>query len=94
MDTSTLPLSIAQVGDKLYVHSIKANNGLCKRLRELGFYEGETIRLIANNDPLICQIGNSRFGLQKKLAHCIMVTPFNRHKCHRHRHRHRGCSHL
>jgi Fe2+ transport system protein FeoA len=44
------------------------------RLRELGLGEGRLIRILSNNDPLICQVGNSRVGLCRRLAARIQVS--------------------
>ncbi|GMV95978.1 MAG: hypothetical protein AMXMBFR83_03470 [Phycisphaerae bacterium] len=63
----------ARPGDELRIHSVRADNHQTQRLRELGVLEGRRIKVITNNDPLICEIGESRFGVCRRLARCILV---------------------
>lgn len=46
-----------------------------QRLRELGLLEGRKVRIVANHDPLICQVGESRFGIDRRLARGVMLEP-------------------
>jgi Fe2+ transport system protein FeoA len=75
---SALPMTVAQVGQEVRVHSVRTDEQQAQRLRELGILEGRTIRVIANNDPLICQIGECRFGVCRRLARFILVEPVRR----------------
>jgi Fe2+ transport system protein FeoA len=68
-----IPLALARGGDEVRVRALRGTNGHTQRLRELGLMEGRTLRVIANNDPLICQIGESRFGVCRRLARCVVV---------------------
>lgn len=68
-----LPLSIARVGDHVRVCAVHGQDGQAQRLRELGLLEGRTLRVVSNSDPLICEVGDSRFGLVRRLARCIIV---------------------
>jgi Fe2+ transport system protein FeoA len=43
------------------------------RLRELGIDEGRPLRVLQLGDPIICQVGECRFGLCRRLARCIYV---------------------
>ncbi|HEY3243285.1 MAG TPA: FeoA family protein [Phycisphaerae bacterium] len=43
------------------------------RLRELGIDEGRKLRVVQLGDPIICQVGECRFGLCRRLARCIYV---------------------
>jgi ferrous iron transport protein A len=54
---------------------------IAKRLRELGFVQGEAVSLVARGpvgaDPLMIQIGFTRFALRRAEAHRVHVTPDN-----------------
>ena len=43
------------------------------RLHELGLGAGKRVRILADGDPLLCQVEGSRIGLQRRLARCILV---------------------
>jgi Fe2+ transport system protein FeoA len=70
-----LPLSIAQAGSHVRVCTVQDLDGHARRLRELGVFEGSTLRVVSNNDPLICQVGECRFGVCRRLARCVLVEP-------------------
>ena len=70
-----LPLAVVGPGDEVRVRSVRGEEGQARRLRELGVLEGRTLRIVANRDPLICEIGEGRFGLGRRLARCVLVEP-------------------
>ena len=76
--SSMLNLSIAPVGRKLSVrHLVNSSPELCIRLRELGFCENAVIRCISrNNMSLICEVCNTRIGLNAGVASNIYVSQF------------------
>jgi ferrous iron transport protein A len=51
---------------------------IAQRLRDLGFVSGEPVRLVARGplggDPLLIQIGSTRFALRKTEAARVDVT--------------------
>jgi Fe2+ transport system protein FeoA len=55
--------------------SLAGETGHAQRLRELGMFEGQTVRVVTAGNPLICQVGDCRFGMCKRLARCILVEP-------------------
>ncbi len=69
------PLAVATIGEEVRVRAVRADNCQSRRLRELGVLEGRTIRVVCNNDPLICQVGDCRFGMCRRLASCVFVEP-------------------
>lgn len=75
MTGHTLPLTVAHVGVDVRIHAVRAQNCQKQRLRELGILEGRTLRVVCTGDPLICQIGDGRFGLCRRLARCVYVEP-------------------
>jgi Fe2+ transport system protein FeoA len=70
-----LTLEHAPAGQELCVTAVRGENGHAQRLRELGMFEGQTVRVLSPGNPLICQVGDCRFGMCKRLAHCILVEP-------------------
>lgn len=74
MVRSIYPMSAVGAGDEVRVCSFR-NGDLTQtqRLRELGVLEGRTLRIVTNHDPLICQVGECRFGVCRRLARCVMV---------------------
>jgi Fe2+ transport system protein FeoA len=70
---SRLTLAAAPARLDLRVHLVSGDNGHAQRLRELGVYEGRTIQVLLKGNPLICRIGDCRFGLCHRLARHITV---------------------
>lgn len=70
------PLTSAVIG---HVADVVAADPIAKRLRELGFVQGEAVRVIARGpisaDPLMVQIGFTRFALRRAEAHRVHVNP-------------------
>ena len=75
MRLSDLPKGAAAVVDR--VDDAHANDPIAQRLRDLGFVEGEPVRLVARGplgaDPLLIQIGSTRFALRRSEAARVMV---------------------
>ena len=67
------PARISEVVDQ------SAGDPLAKRLRLLGFVTGEIVRLVGRGpfgaDPLLVEIGGTRFALRRSEAARIHVTP-------------------
>lgn len=61
------------------VISRDADDQIAKRLRELGFVEGEPVSIVARGpvgaDPLLVQIGFTRFALRRAEAQRVNVHP-------------------
>jgi ferrous iron transport protein A len=59
------------------VENIDDNDQIAKRLRELGFVNGEPVRIVARGpigaDPLLIQIGFTRFALRRAEAQRVRV---------------------
>ena len=56
------------------IRQLSTTPELTNRLRELGFCEDQTIKLVARNSTFICQICNARLGISEKLAESILVA--------------------
>ena len=54
------------------------NDPIARRLRDLGFVAGEPVRIVARaplgGDPLLVQVGATRFALRRNEAARIRVT--------------------
>ncbi|KRG72858.1 iron transporter [Stenotrophomonas chelatiphaga] len=76
MTLSDLPLQANAVVET--VHDTHANDAISRRLRELGFVKGESVRLVARGpiggEPLLVQVGFTRFALRRSEAARIQIT--------------------
>jgi Fe2+ transport system protein FeoA len=69
-------LATANAGQEFVIRAIRASDAChCRRMRELGLLEGRVVRVLANRDPLICQVGQCRLGLCRRLASGVLVEP-------------------
>ena len=61
------------------VSDLYDDDAVARRLRELGFVPGESVRILARGpiarDPLAVQIGYTRFALRRTEAGRIGVSP-------------------
>ena len=75
MRLSDLPKGATAVVDR--VDDAHASDLIAQRLRDLGFVEGEPVRVVAlgpmGADPLLIQIGSTRFALRRNEAARVMV---------------------
>ncbi|MDT3557331.1 FeoA family protein [Stenotrophomonas maltophilia group sp. msm1] len=75
MTLSELPLHTSAVVES--VQDLHANDAIARRLRELGFVNGEEVRLVAKGpvggEPLLVQVGFTRFALRISEAKRIVV---------------------
>jgi len=69
------PLSRIKEGTLACIKSLQASDEVRDRLRELGFCEEQTIRLLSRDGNLICQVCNARLGISEQLADSIYVQP-------------------
>ena len=65
-------------GTSVRVMELTAEGGMCCRLRELGFREQQTIRLVSSQASVICLVCNSRLAISVPLANTILVEPVSR----------------
>lgn len=76
MTLSDLPLQAHAVVET--VHDSHANDTIARRLRELGFVKGESVRLVARGpiggEPLLVQVGFTRFALRRSEAARIEIS--------------------
>lgn len=76
MTLSDLPLHGSALVES--VRDLHANDAIARRLRELGFVKGEDVRLVARGpiggEPLLVQVGFTRFALRRTEAARIEIT--------------------
>ena len=77
MTLSDLPLNGSALVES--VQELHANDAIARRLKELGFVPGEDVRLVARGpiggEPLLVQVGFTRFALRRAEAGRIVVRP-------------------
>lgn len=77
MRLSELPKGVAAVVER--VDDAHTNDMVAQRLRDLGFVDGEPVRVVARAplgaDPLLIQIGFTRFALRRVEAARVNVRP-------------------
>ena len=61
----------------LTVEETRASDPIARRLRDLGFVHGEPVRVVAfgpvRRDPLLVQIGYTRFALRRSEAERVRI---------------------
>ena len=76
MRLSDLPKGAAAVVDR--VDDAHMADPIAQRLRDLGFVQGEPVRVVAagplGGDPLLIQIGSTRFALRRSEAARVHVS--------------------
>lgn len=81
---AALPLSDAVTGVAMTIVDVCDESGMPEwpsRLRELGFVEGEQVRVLRRgqpgDEPLAVRVGGSTFALRRAEADCVQVVPAN-----------------
>jgi ferrous iron transport protein A len=73
---SDLPLHTSALVES--VQELHANDAIARRLQELGFVKGEDVRLVARGpvggEPLLVQVGFTRFALRRAEAARILIS--------------------
>ncbi len=67
------PLDQVHAGKTVRIRQLCATPEVSCRLREIGFCEGQIIRLIACHTNIICQVCQARLALNNALARMILV---------------------
>ena len=80
-----IPLSRIEVGQRATIRRVRVDSGETQggeiglRLLELGFVEGELLRVIAHgypgHEPIAVRIGNTTFALRRFEADHVLVAP-------------------
>lgn len=67
------PLDQVRAGRTVRIRELCATPEVSCRLREMGFGEGQVIRLVASHANIICQVCQARLALSNALARLILV---------------------
>ncbi len=73
MDRQLQTLCGVDRGRSVLVTHVASESGDIARLRELGIDHGRRLRVVQLGDPIICQVGECRIGLCRRLARCVYV---------------------
>ncbi|MCC4633914.1 MULTISPECIES: ferrous iron transport protein A [Xanthomonas] len=77
MTLSDMPMHRAAIVDS--VEDRLPNDTIARRLRELGFVAGEEVTVLATGpvgrEPLLVQVGYTRFALRRSEAARVQVRP-------------------
>ncbi len=70
-----MPLTLASVGEEVRLVDIRGGQDLRKRLADLGFNVGMTLRIVQKdvNGPMILAVKDSRMVLGRGMAQKVMV---------------------
>ncbi len=75
---SLLALPRHQMGRVIQVDDCTPDDRVSRRLRELGFVPGETVRVVATGpmgaEPVLIQVGYTRFALRRQEAARVRVV--------------------
>lgn len=71
----TLPLCLLAPGMQAEIFKLGGKEAINHRLRELGFCEASTIKKLAGNTTVMCEVCGTKLALSKELAQLIHVQP-------------------
>jgi len=64
-----------EAGSNVVITRFGDLRGESLRVREMGLFEGRSLRVVHCSDPLICQVDQARVGLARRIACEIFVEP-------------------
>jgi Fe2+ transport system protein FeoA len=74
-EPSLCPLNRLVEGGTGRVKHLAATPEINHRLREMGVFEDQRVKLLARPSNLICQVCNARLAISQELGEAIMVEP-------------------
>lgn len=66
-----------KAGTVVCVRQLAAAPDVTSRLREMGLGEDQRVRLVSQQQNIICQVCNARVALSQELAETILVEPLS-----------------
>jgi len=69
------PLNRVRAGTSVRIKQLPESMELTTRLREIGFCEEQTVKLVSAKASVICQVCNARLAISARLAETILVEP-------------------
>jgi Fe2+ transport system protein FeoA len=79
-EPSLCPLNSLGEGKTARVRRLVSTPELNLRLREMGVFEDQRVKLLARPSNLICQVCNVRLAISNQLAEHILVEPISPQK--------------
>ncbi len=76
-DPSLCPLNRLGEGDTARVKRLASTPELNLRLREMGVFEEQQVKMLARPSNIICQVCNTRLAISDELAEDIWVEPLS-----------------
>lgn len=75
--SAVMPLSLARAGEDWQVAEITGNDGMCRRLAEMGLATGALVQVEAGErcGPMILVVKGSRLAIGRGMAHRVLVVP-------------------
>jgi ferrous iron transport protein A len=75
---NSISLLDVPIGARVRIMHLSSHPKVCTRLRELGFCENAVVRCLTKGyGNIICEICNTRIGLNAGLARGILVSRFD-----------------
>lgn len=71
------PLAQCLAGARVKIKRLSTAPEVAERLREMGVFEEQEVRLVLKGNNLICKVCNSRVGICGRLAEHILVKPLH-----------------
>ena len=75
LDPALCPLSDLGLGASGRVRRLAASPEMNHRLREMGIFEDQRVKLVGRPSNVICQVCNARLAISEELAGAILVEP-------------------
>ncbi len=69
-----LTLRDCAAGDDVAVVDVIGDSAVAARLREIGMVPGATVRIVHHGNPMIVQLGNTRFCLRGNEAALVLTA--------------------
>lgn len=70
------PLTQVKAGVLVCIKQLRASPEICDRLREMGLYEEQTVKLLSRNANIVCELCQAqRLNLTQEIAETILVEP-------------------
>ena len=66
-------MSRVKAGVAVRIEQLCASPETRNRLREIGLYEGQVMKLLTSRANFVCQICNARLAISEQLAQIILV---------------------
>jgi Fe2+ transport system protein FeoA len=73
------PLNALRAGATARVRRLASTPEINLRLREMGVFEDQRVKMLARPSNIICQVCNTRLGISQELAAAIWVEPLSAH---------------